>query len=120
MDTFRFFQFQVYKDAKDLYQEILVVSEKIKANNSLKDQVYRSALSIVLNIAEGSAKKSDKDFARYLKISLGSVNELVACLNLMYNIGCLSKESYVKLFKSAGLIAKQLGGFIKKLNNINS
>ncbi|MEK7072519.1 MAG: four helix bundle protein [Patescibacteria group bacterium] len=50
MDTFRFFQFQVYKDAKDLYQEILVVSEKIKANNSLKDQVYRSALSIVLNI----------------------------------------------------------------------
>ena len=120
MDTFRFFQFQVYKDAKSLYQEILIVSEKIKRNNSLKDQVNRSALSIILNIAEGSAKKSDKDFARYLQISLGSANELVACLNLMYNMGYLNKELYIKLFKLAELVAKQLGGFIKKLNNVNS
>ncbi|MDO8669099.1 MAG: four helix bundle protein [Candidatus Buchananbacteria bacterium] len=120
MDTFRFFQFQVYNDAKDLYKKVLIASEKIKNNNSLKDQTTRSALSIILNIAEGSAKKSDKDFARYLQISLGSVNELVACLNLIYNIGYLDKILYVELFKSSELVAKQLGGFIKKLNNVNS
>ncbi len=115
MSLFRFFDFKVYADAKALYQEVLAVTEKLK-NNSLKDQAQRSSLSVVLNIAEGSAKKSDKDFSRFLGISIGSVNELVACLNLMYGLSFLDKESYIKLFKQAEEVAKQLGGFIKKLN----
>jgi four helix bundle protein len=42
----------------------------------MRSQMTRSAISIPSNIAEGSAKTSQKDYARYLEISLGSVFEL--------------------------------------------
>lgn len=92
------------------------MTDKLK-NNSLKDQTQRASLSIVLNIAEGSVKKSDKEFARFLEISIGSVNELAACLNLMYSLSFLDKKLYIELFQQAEEVAKQLGGFIKKLNS---
>jgi four helix bundle protein len=42
----------------------------------MRSQMTRSAVSIPSNIAEGSAKASQKDYARFLEISLGSVFEL--------------------------------------------
>ncbi len=66
MKTFRFFDFKAYKDAKTFHQEILILSKDIKSY-SFKDQIERAALSVVLNIAEGSARKSDKEFARFFR-----------------------------------------------------
>jgi len=82
---------------------------------NLKNQIRRAALSIVLNIAEGSAVKSDKEFARYLEKSLGSVNEVVACFDVMKECGYINKSLFVKMVDQAELIAKQLGGFKKHL-----
>jgi four helix bundle protein len=42
----------------------------------LKSQLTRSATAIPANIAEGSAKKSQKDYLRYVEIALGSAFEL--------------------------------------------
>lgn len=114
MKTFRFLDFKVYSDAKVYYKGILVVSESIESY-SFKDQIRRAALSIVLNIAEGSAKNSDKDFARFLEISIASLNEVVACLDVMKDLGRLDEEKYKHFFDKSEELAKQLGGFIKKL-----
>jgi len=50
--------------------------------------MQRAAVSIPTNIAEGSAKTSNKDFARFLEISIGSSleleTELIITLNLKY------------------------------------
>jgi len=120
MRTFRFFDFPVYNEAKNFYKKIFVVTEGIR-DYSLVDQIRRVALSIILNIAEGSAKKSDKEFARFLETSLASVNEVVACLDVMHDRGLISKDKYSGLLVDAEKIARQLGGFIKTLyRKVNS
>lgn len=73
-------------------------------------------MSISLNIAEGSAKNSDKDFARFLYISIGSIHESVACLNILAEKKYISQEVYKKFLSEAESLSRQLGGFIKHLN----
>ena len=114
METFRFLQFKVYKDAKVYYKEILIISERVNSH-SFKDQIRRASLSIILNIAEGSAKKSDADFARFLQISIGSLNEVVACVDVMHEMMKINDNEYKMLISNSEELAKQLGGFIRKL-----
>jgi four helix bundle protein len=116
MSTFRFLEFPVYVKSKELYKIILKLTDDLR-NLYLKDQIRRAVLSIILNIAEGSAKKSDKDFARYIQISLGSVNEVYACLDLMHDNGDINSEKFNELKIVCEEITKQLGGFYKKLKS---
>ena len=115
METFRFRNFQVYKDAKGFNVKIFRVSKSFALE--LRSQIVRSALSIVLNIAEGSAKKSDKDFNRYIENALGSVNETVAALEVVLDIELISLDLFSELLTEAEAIAKQLGGLSKKLKS---
>ena len=118
MNIFRFLDFQVYKDSKKFYKSIFQLTKMFpKETWDLIDQLRRAALSICLNIAEGCAKKSDRDFARFLSNSLGSVNECVAGLDCALEIGLIKPETFSQLEKEAESIANQLGGFIKKLQN---
>ncbi|MCX6741217.1 MAG: four helix bundle protein [Candidatus Parcubacteria bacterium] len=114
METFRFADFPVYKKSKVFYKNILIITQKMR-DFELKDQIRRAALSVILNIAEGSAKKSDKDFAKFLQISLGSINEVFACLDIMNESKLISQTNFEKLKLQCADIAKQLGGFAKKL-----
>jgi four helix bundle protein len=114
MKTFRFLDFEVYIKAKEFYRSILSTSESLKVY-SLKDQIRRAALLIILNIAEGSAKKSDKEFYRFLQVALGSVSEVYACLDIMRDSNFINIEAFKKLTGDCENIAKQLGGFSKKL-----
>ena len=114
MRTFRFFDFPVYEQAKKSYKNILLVSQRVK-DYSFQDQIKRAALSIILNIAEGSAKKSDKDFAKFLEISIASANEVVACLDVMHDLAKISDKEFEYLKNELESIVKQLGGFVKNL-----
>jgi four helix bundle protein len=118
MKTFRFLEFKVYKDAKEYFKSILLISERIK-NYSFRDQIRRASLSIMLNIAEGSAKKSDIEFARFLEISIGSLNEVVACIDIMKELKKIDAIEHNNIMIKSEELAKQLGGFIKKLK-VNS
>lgn len=81
----------------------------------LRDQLRRASLSVVLNIAEGSGKSSDKDFRRYLGNALGSISEVVACLEVAKELNLLENEVLEKLNDVCLSLSNQLGGFSKRL-----
>ena len=73
---------EIYRGALRLLPEVYFLVKKLpKSENDLSLQVKRSAKSIASNIAEGFAKRaSEKEFKRFLRISLGSSDEVITHL----------------------------------------
>jgi len=116
--SFRFRNFKVYQDSKTLHLRIAFLTQSFpRSDLYLADQIRRSSLSIVLNIAEGSSKQSDKDFNRFLAISLGSVDETVACLEIALEKKIIRDMEFNRLVDACEGISKQLGGLSKALKN---
>ena len=70
--------FRTYYLAKQFHRDC----QKIKLQQPYKDQFERALLSIVLNLAEGSAKPTSKDRKKFYSIAFGSLREVQAILDL--------------------------------------
>jgi four helix bundle protein len=81
----------------------------------LTSQIRRSAVSVVANIAEGCGKYSDKDFARYLSISLGSLNETEYYAILSKDLNLVSEEKVNHLSENLYEVKSMLVALIKKV-----
>lgn len=117
MNKFRFLEWNVYRDAQKLYKIVFTIVQKLPKEYRFEigSQMMRSALSVILNIAEGSGKGSDKDFNRFLDISLGSLFEVMASVDTLKITNLVSTEEFETVFNICENIADQLGGFKKKL-----
>ncbi|MFA7494371.1 MAG: four helix bundle protein [Proteiniphilum sp.] len=74
-------------------------------------QMQRAAVSIPTNIAEGSAKSSNKDFARFLEISLGSAYELETELSLSFKLSYIEAETYEQFQQKLSELQRMISGF---------
>jgi len=63
----------------------------------LTSQTPRAGFSVVANIAEGSAKRGGREFARYLDIALGSLTEIEVALRLARDRGYVTNERWAEL-----------------------
>lgn len=116
METFRFFKFRVYADSKLFFATCITITRSFpRPFWELGEQLRRAALSVCLNIAERSAKYSDKDFHRFLEIAQGSITESLACCDIAKDHHLIQKSQFNHLSDLGTSIAKQIGGFSKKI-----
>ena len=81
----------------------------------LTSQMRRSSASIGANIAEGSCRKGDLGFGRFLYIAMGSASELEYHLLLAHDLELLKTVDYERLSTAAAEVKRMLASLLQKL-----
>ena len=98
---------------KDIY--IITKSFPDDERFGLISQLRRASVSIPSNIAEGASRSSNKDFARFLTISLGSCYEIETQLLISFDLGFITKNQLETLLNTLNQIIKMMSKFISTL-----
>jgi four helix bundle protein len=112
---FEFQKLTVYLKAKQFHISCKAILSKTKTEKHVNDQLSRASYSIVLNIAEGSAKTSKADRKNYFTTARGSTFECVAVLDLLKDEQLIDEETYNVQVSLAAEISKLLYTMIKNL-----
>ena len=90
---------EAWKQATDLAIRIYEVTEAFPKKEifGITSQLRRAAISISSNIAEGSGRKSKRDFKQFIHMASGSLNEVESLLFVSLRLTLLIKESYTEL-----------------------
>jgi four helix bundle protein len=104
-----------FQFVKDAYKATAVFPTEERFG--IVSQIRRAAVSIPVNIAEGAARKSKKEFLQFLYIAEGSLSELDTLIELSVELNFCSKEISGNLLLSLENISKRIFGLIKKLNS---
>jgi len=96
----------IYKATKEFPKEELY---------GLTSQIRRSSMSIPTNIAEGCGRNTDKEFARFLQIAMGSASETEYQLILARDLEFLATDSYEKLHNDVEEVKRMLASLLKTI-----
>jgi four helix bundle protein len=109
----RFEDILAWQKARELVSAIYKTSNDglFAKDFRLRDQVRRAAVSIMLNIAEGFARKTNREFLQFLVIAHGSAAEVQAALYVALDQKYISQEQFENLFKMADEASKTIMGF---------
>ena len=114
---FDFENLEVFKKAKKSHLEIrCFLKEQKQIPRFYNDQLSRSSLSVVLNIAEGSGRITNNDRKHFYIIARGSVYETVALLDLICEEYQISGQNTKELLLGLETISKMISGLIKSMN----
>ena len=79
----------------------------------LQSQLRRGAVSILANISEGAGRDSDREFARFLRIALGSASEVEALLVVSTDLDYLSSDQFEVLNGQLDEIRRMMTALLK-------
>jgi|TARA_B100001971_G_scaffold142130_1_gene131315 four helix bundle protein len=104
-----------YSLSLDIHRLLDKFPEKEKDN--IISQMRRASTSIPLNIAEGSAKKSYREFLNFLSHAYGSAKELDVLLSMSKDLEYITKKDYDFLFNKLDKLMAKLFGFMKNIES---
>ena len=121
MGGYRFENLEVWKLAREFVKVIYTITKDFPKDEmfGLTSQMRRASLSILLNITEGSDRKSDKEFIRFLRIAYTSMEEVIAACYVSLDQKYISQERFNFIYKSSNVLGKKINALIKYLNKSN-
>ena len=103
-----------WQKGKELYIELSKDFGSYR-DYSFKDQLFRAALSITNNIAEGFDRSSDKELRQFLIIARGSCAEVRSMLHIALAGKIISEQRHKELVDVTLSISKLLTAFVRTL-----
>ena len=109
----------IWKLSMNLVVDIYTLTKRFPSDEKfgLISQLRRAAVSVPSNIAEGAARKSDKENLQFLYIALGSIAEIETQLLISNRLDFCDSE---KILKQTKVVKAKLLNFIKYLKNIKN
>jgi four helix bundle protein len=110
-------QLKVWEKSTEMVLLVYAATAKFPKEEmyGLTSQVRRCAVSVPSNIAEGSERKSDKDFMRFLRMANASLAELETQLFIALKLSYLEEAVYMQLLQANTEIGKMINGLSTKL-----
>lgn len=115
---YKFENLEVWKLSRKFVSDIYTVTKDFPQSElfGLVSQLRRAATSIMLNIAEGSDRKSDIDFRRFLVMSLASLEEVIAALYISLDQNLINKQQFTTLYEDSHKLAMKIKALINFLS----
>ena len=113
----------IHKDLKIWQRGIALVTEVYRVTENypakeifgMTNQMRRAAYSIPMNIAEGSARSTLKEYIHFLHIALGSIAELDTQLIISKNLNFIDDQAMLKLSNELTELSKMTSSLIRNL-----
>lgn len=101
-----------WQKAMDLTVNCYHLSQQLRQqrHSDLSSQLFRSSGSVPSNIAEGHGRGTDKDFAHFLDISMGSLREVETLVILSDRVGLAKRATAADLLKQADEVGALIHG----------
>lgn len=114
---FNFERLEVWQKAIAFADEVYAVTRSLPTDErfGLTSQMRRAAVSISSNIAEGSSRFSNNDFARFIEYATGSVFEVVSQSRIGLNQKFLTQDEHDRLYQLAEEQSRMLSGLRRSL-----
>jgi len=118
MATFRRFEdIQAWQKARTVTQYVYRITGdgRFAKDYGLRDQIRRASVSIMANIAEGFARRSDKDFAYFLNISRSSAAEVQSHLYVALDQEYVNEIDFNEIYNGIEETSKMIFALAKHL-----
>ena len=88
MNTYSFEKLDVFKNARVFVRKIFLLTAELELRDKfgIRNQIQRAAVSVISNIAEGCARISGKEQARFTEIAFGSLMEVLSQLVILKDL----------------------------------
>jgi len=113
-----FRELDVWRASMDLVKAVygLAADFPREERYGLASQMQRAAVSVPSNIAEGNARASTRDYARFVSVACGSIAELQTQLLLAVELDLASHGRVDPIIDNADRVSRMLHGLHRSLN----
>ena len=119
MATGRYRSLKVWRMGMDMTKQAYASSKQFPKDElyGLTSQLWRAAVSVPANIAEGHARGSTKEFLRHLSIAQGSLAEVETLLTLAEELGYCRPQELAGIVDLCGQLGRMIGALRNRLRS---